>query len=85
MSTAWPSVDSAWVTVLRAFSRARCSLCTREMRVMARSAWAAATGSSLARTTRLPEVRFSCRFESAVWRCDRLRSAFSYWLALAVR
>jgi hypothetical protein len=39
--------------------QARCSVWMRLMRVSARSAWAADTGSSLARTTRLPEVRFS--------------------------
>ena len=80
-----PMVDSAWAIALRWFSRARCSVWMRLMRVSARSAWAADTGSSLARTTRLPEVRFSCRLTSDVCRADTLRMELSYMLAVPTR
>jgi hypothetical protein len=57
----------------------------RLMRVSARSACAAATGSSLARTTRLPEVMFSCSPDSVDCRVCRLRTALSYMLAVLTR
>jgi len=80
-----PRVDSAWATALRWVSSARCSVWMRDSRVSARSAWAAATGSSLARTTRLPEVRFSCRLDNVVCRALRFVRALSYMLAVPMR
>ena len=63
--------------------QARCSVWMRLMG-RARSAWAADTGS-LARTTRLPEVRFSRRLTSDARRADTLRMALSYMLAVPTR
>jgi hypothetical protein len=72
-----PSVLSAMAIELRCDSSARWSVAMRLMRVSARSACAAPVGSSLARTTFFPEVRFSCRLDKALCRVDRLRSALS--------
>src|SRR3990167_11432628 len=67
-------VLSAWVMELRWDSRARWSVSIRASRVMARSAWAAPVGSSLARTTFLPDVRFSCRLDRSEEHTSELQS-----------
>ena len=76
-SVASPSVDSPSATVSRCDINVRWSDAMRAMRVVARSACAAAVGSSLARTTRLPALRLSCNWARPDWRDCRL--AIALW------
>jgi hypothetical protein len=55
--------------------QARCWIVTWAERVMARSAWAAAVGSSLGLSTRLPEVRLLCSWVRRDWRPPMLLMA----------
>ena len=68
-STALPSAASAWVMALRLASAERSPASERAFVASARSARAALTGSSLARSTRLLLLTCACVSASSRWRC----------------
>jgi hypothetical protein len=84
-SPALPSELSVCAIATLLASTARWLVTVRWTLASARSARAAAAGSSLARATRLPEVICSCSFESSLWRCCSVSTPESKALAVAIR
>jgi len=66
-------------------STARWLVSARPMLALARSARAAAAGSSLARLIRLPVVSWSCREVISAWRRERMSMPLSKAWAVLMR